>query len=154
MTKQEEFRALKFEEAKIEADIDYSLFSAAQCIDSAKKDITKLAAGIKRTEKYLNDLLNQLEYKNNFLNQAYLELTHNELLKNTNKLDTIGARLKYLRESKGLSMNELGKEFNILNISMISRYENNKTFPRGDFLAKYSEYFGVSIDWIVKGEEK
>ena len=57
-------------------------------------------------------------------------------------------RLTQLRESKDLKKNQLSK---ILNVSdaCISQYENGSSMPGCDILLRISQYFGVSIDFLL-----
>lgn len=57
-------------------------------------------------------------------------------------------RLKVLRESKGLTQAELTKKFNI-NQGNYSRYENGTLTPTTDTLIQLSEFYNVSIDYIL-----
>lgn len=73
-------------------------------------------------------------------------------------MNTIGDRLKYLRERENLKQVELAKIFSQKNFNItsaaISQYESNKRKPDTDILAMYADYFDVSIDWLYYGEEK
>ncbi|MCR5777573.1 MAG: helix-turn-helix domain-containing protein [Lachnospiraceae bacterium] len=69
----------------------------------------------------------------------------------TGNMNTIGARLRVLRECAKISQRELSKEFGIRN-SMMSMLESDERSIPIDVLLKYSERFGVSTDWILKGE--
>ena len=62
----------------------------------------------------------------------------------------IGARLRELREAKGVSQSEVARDTSILQKS-ISSYENNHSFPPIDILTKIANYFDVSLDYIVFG---
>ena len=55
-------------------------------------------------------------------------------------------RLKELRISKGLTMEQLGKEIESTR-GTIGNFENKK--PSLDMLIKIADYFGVSIDYLV-----
>lgn len=57
-------------------------------------------------------------------------------------------RLKVLRESKGLTQSELTKKFNI-NQGNYSRYESGTLIPTTDTLIQLSEFYNVSIDYIL-----
>ena len=65
---------------------------------------------------------------------------------------TIGERIRYLRELHGISQVDIAKEFSLSDNSIISKYELNKRFPPMDVVVEYSRKFGVSTDWILKGE--
>lgn len=59
-----------------------------------------------------------------------------------------GERLRELRREKQLTTVQLGEIFNTTN-STISRYENGLREPRKEFLERCSEYFDVSIDYLL-----
>lgn len=62
--------------------------------------------------------------------------------------DTFSDRLKELRTSKGLTMEQLGKELDSTK-GTISNYENGNKKPSLDMLIKIADYFNVSIDYLV-----
>ena len=70
----------------------------------------------------------------------------------TNRMETLGGRLKFLRENEGLTQKELGLLFGIQR-NLISMYENEERDLPVDILLKYSERFCISTDWILKGVE-
>ncbi len=57
-------------------------------------------------------------------------------------------RIKILRASKGLTMEQLGKEVNSTK-GTISNYENGNKKPSLDMLIKLADYFDVSIDYLI-----
>ena len=57
-------------------------------------------------------------------------------------------RLRELRTSKGLTMEQLAKEIESTK-GTISNYENKNKKPSLDMLIKIAEYFDVSIDYLV-----
>ena len=57
-------------------------------------------------------------------------------------------RLKELRTSKGLTMEQLAKEINSTR-GTISNFENENKKPSLDMLIKLADYFDVSIDYLV-----
>lgn len=69
-------------------------------------------------------------------------------------MNTLGERIKSLRKFHNLSQDEL---VNCLNNtfhtsivhSMLSKWENNKEYPRMDFISDISNYFSVSIDYLI-----
>lgn len=65
----------------------------------------------------------------------------------------INERIKQLRQEKGMSRNDLAKAINCStrSISGIETGEYNPTYIQ---LKEISDYFNVSIDWLVKGIEK
>ena len=78
--------------------------------------------------------------------------TENEM--ETRNTETIGGRIRELREASGIGQKELAAEFFLSNKSVISAYEREtRTLPI-DVLLKYSERFQVSTDWILKGVDE
>ncbi|BFH14053.1 helix-turn-helix domain-containing protein [Paenibacillus melissococcoides] len=67
-------------------------------------------------------------------------------------MNTIGERIKYLRDLKGLSMGKLEKALGVAGGS-VDKWEKDKSVPGGKALINLSNYFSVSVDWILKGEE-
>ena len=61
----------------------------------------------------------------------------------------IGKNLKYLRKSKGLTQQELANHLGIRR-SSIGAYEECRATPKYDTLEKVSDFFEVSIDFLVK----
>lgn len=63
-------------------------------------------------------------------------------------MDSFAKRLCHLRESKELKKNELAR---ILNVSpaCISQYERGDSVPGYDIMSDISQYFGVSIDYLL-----
>lgn len=61
--------------------------------------------------------------------------------------------LKKLRESRGLMQKDVA---NALGISpaAYSLYEKGQREPKFDFLQKIADYFGVSVEYLMTGEEK
>ena len=57
-------------------------------------------------------------------------------------------RIKELRKSKGLSAQKLADKLNIAQ-STLSQYENEKREANYDTLKKISQYFDVSIDYLL-----
>lgn len=57
-------------------------------------------------------------------------------------------RLTSLRESKDLKKKDLAKILNVSS-SSISQYENGTNMPGYDILSRLSEYFNVSIDFLL-----
>lgn len=65
----------------------------------------------------------------------------------------LGERLAKLRKAKGLSQEQLADEL-YLTRQTISKWELNQSTPDIDYLAKLSVYFGVTTDYLIKGEEQ
>lgn len=62
--------------------------------------------------------------------------------------EVFSRRLKNLRENKELAQNELAKELYV-NRSLICVYEKGKRLPSIDMLIRLSEFFKVSIDYLL-----
>ncbi len=61
---------------------------------------------------------------------------------------TFAERLKNLRVSKGLTMEQLGKDIGSTRAT-ISNFENEQRKPSLDMLIKLADYFDVSIDYLA-----
>lgn len=64
-----------------------------------------------------------------------------------------GERLKQLRQEKGLTQEQLAKEF-YTSRQNISSWENGKTYPNMKDLIHLSDFFGVSLDVFLKEDGK
>ncbi len=62
--------------------------------------------------------------------------------------DTFGDRLRGLRKERGMQQRELGDLYN-LSSSAIGSYERNLREPTLELLLQLSEYFGVSVDYLL-----
>lgn len=62
----------------------------------------------------------------------------------------IGERIKFLREKKSLTKEELGNMLK-LHSSTIGRIEKGSVYPNIQSLIKISQYFNVSCDWLLLG---
>lgn len=60
--------------------------------------------------------------------------------------------LKKIRKEKRLNQQKVAMDLNISR-EALSYYENGKREPSLDMLVKMSEYFGVSIHYLITGEE-
>ena len=65
---------------------------------------------------------------------------------------TLYGKIKKLRKEKGLTQKELAERLSI-NMSHLNRIENGKCQPSIDMLKKFSEYFGISNDYLLSDEE-
>lgn len=65
----------------------------------------------------------------------------------------IGARITYLREARGLSQKSLSDELAKLGLVVrretITQWENGTRDLKTEYLAKLSEFFDVSADWLL-----
>ena len=62
---------------------------------------------------------------------------------------TLSEKLYNLRRKQGLSQEELAEKLNCSR-QAISKWENAASTPDAGMLEKYSELFGVSIDYLIK----
>ena len=67
--------------------------------------------------------------------------------------EKIGKYIKKLRTDKGISQNELGEIVHVTR-QAVSSWENGKTLPDSDILVSLSEYFHVSINKILSGNDE
>lgn len=70
-----------------------------------------------------------------------------ESIMDTRIRETIGRRIKELREEAGLSQADLAKEMNISQAS-VAQYEIGKNFPDEEKLIFFSKRFHVTLDFI------
>jgi transcriptional regulator with XRE-family HTH domain len=62
---------------------------------------------------------------------------------------TFGEKLILLRKKKKVSQRQLGKALGI-NYSNFPKYENDEHFPSAEILIKLSNFFDVSIDYLLR----
>ena len=67
-------------------------------------------------------------------------------------LKEMGERLLTLRKERGIGQNELAKILSLSNAS-ISYWENGKQAPSAEVIYKFSQFFGVSSDYILGVKE-
>ncbi|MBQ7117521.1 MAG: helix-turn-helix transcriptional regulator [Clostridia bacterium] len=60
--------------------------------------------------------------------------------------------LKAVRKAQNLNQQKVAMDLNISR-EALSHYENGKREPSLDMLNKLSEYFNVSIDYLINGKE-
>ena len=60
--------------------------------------------------------------------------------------------LKAIRKQKGYSQVKVSMDLNISR-EAISNYETGKRCPNIEMLVKFSDYYNVSIDYLIRGEE-
>lgn len=65
-------------------------------------------------------------------------------------METIGERIKKLRERKDLTQKELAKKVDITGATL-SRYENDLRVPRAQILSRLSEALDTTSDYILTG---
>ena len=69
-----------------------------------------------------------------------------ELLENMSQ----GARLKFIRENKGIKLNDIAAYLGYSSNKLIREWENNTKSPDAKNLPRLAEAYGVSIDAIKK----
>ncbi len=60
--------------------------------------------------------------------------------------------LKLIRKERNLNQQKVALDLNISR-EALSHYENGKREPSLDMLVKMSDYFNVSIDFLITGKE-
>lgn len=65
----------------------------------------------------------------------------------------IGERVRYAREQKGITQRSLAMQCGLGFQSCISKIERGEVYPNQDTLDKLSRELGVSMSWLVNGEE-
>lgn len=60
--------------------------------------------------------------------------------------------LREIRKKKGYSQVKVSLELNISR-EAISNYETGRRNPDIEMLLKFSDYYNVSIDYLIRGEE-
>ena len=65
-------------------------------------------------------------------------------------MDTLGSRLKDLRQKSGLSLRELARQVNV-SPSFVSQIENGKSQPSVATLYAFSQRLNVSVDQLFEG---
>ncbi len=68
------------------------------------------------------------------------------------KNNEFGKTIKELRISQGLSQRQLGEKFNVCN-QTVSFWESGKREPDLDTLVIISDYFGVTVDYLLGKSE-
>lgn len=64
----------------------------------------------------------------------------------------IGERLQYLRKAKGISQEKLAEQLHVTR-QAISKWENGQSYSDLDNLKALCEFYGVTADYIIKGED-
>jgi transcriptional regulator with XRE-family HTH domain len=63
-------------------------------------------------------------------------------------VNTFGSRLKELRNDINATGEELGKVFHVTKVA-VSNWENGNRFPDEDMLNKISDYFDITLDYLL-----
>lgn len=64
----------------------------------------------------------------------------------------LGERIQSLRKMQGISQDELADKIGVSR-QAVSKWENQQSIPDLDKVIMLSDYFGVTTDYILKGEE-
>lgn len=64
--------------------------------------------------------------------------------------ETMGERLKKLREKKGLNQDDLAQELNVTRAT-IANYEKNRRSPDADTIIFLADYYNVPCDYLLRG---
>lgn len=64
-------------------------------------------------------------------------------------MDTIGSRIKHLREKKNMTQTELSEMLGMKTYTTVSKWESDDNFPKGRDLKKLAEIFNVSSDYLL-----
>lgn len=67
-------------------------------------------------------------------------------------MDTLGKRIKYLRERLKFDQAEFAKYLGLESAAAISKYESDQREPDKDKLVKIGKLADVSLDWLLTGE--
>lgn len=67
-------------------------------------------------------------------------------------METIGERIRYLRTSKNMSLQELADVIG-KSKSNIHGYENNSYEPSAQTIIALCKFFNISSDWLLLGKE-
>ena len=68
-------------------------------------------------------------------------------------MNTIGDRLRALRNEKGLSAKAFGKIMNVSDVTIIY-WENNQRGVANEYLIKLAQFFDVSTDYLLGLEDE
>lgn len=64
-------------------------------------------------------------------------------------MESIGQRIRNLREMKNMTQTELSQSLGMKTYTTVSKWESDDNFPKGRDLKKLSELFGVSSDYLL-----
>ena len=64
----------------------------------------------------------------------------------------LGEKLKKLRKARGLSQEQLADQLNVSR-QAISKWELGESTPDTDNLVALSDYYGVSLDYLLRDQE-
>ncbi|MGM8137472.1 helix-turn-helix domain-containing protein [Enterococcus italicus] len=64
-------------------------------------------------------------------------------------MDTIGKRIRELRENKNMTQTELSEALGMKTYTTVSKWESDDNFPKGKDLKRLAELFNVSSDYLL-----
>ncbi len=64
-------------------------------------------------------------------------------------METIGSRIKHLREKRNMTQTELSEMLGMKTYTTVSKWESDDNFPKGRDLKKLAEIFNVSSDYLL-----
>lgn len=67
-------------------------------------------------------------------------------------MNTIGARIRTLREQKNLTQGDIAKYAKV-SIASVSKWEKGQSEPKGENLSYISDILGVSMEYLISGNE-
>lgn len=70
----------------------------------------------------------------------------------TEDVDSIGARIRRKRRDVGLSQEALAREMGVSK-NTVARWETNVHPPTGENFSKLADRFGVTTDWLLRGDQ-
>ena len=73
--------------------------------------------------------------------------------KNLDTWDFVIGKIYRLRKNSGLSQEQLAEQLNVSR-QEISKWESGTVVPESEKLVLISNYFGVSVDYLLKDEEE
>lgn len=75
------------------------------------------------------------------------------MTKQNHEQTTIGSRIRQLRMEAGMTQEELAEQLHLEGKTAISKYEGGTRGISAEMAVRLSEIFGVSTDYILKGQE-
>lgn len=78
-------------------------------------------------------------------------------IKNENNIEgttmNIGNNIALLRKQKGITQEELANELGV-SAQAVSKWENNSSCPDVSLLTSIADYFGITVDALLRAEEQ